>query len=82
MIYPHAELDEAGNYIQAHVPFEIPSSAAGQERLRWFAFDEVAGSEQIFFVFTREPLNGVPLEDELIAFCAELKRKMSDPAEH
>src|SRR6476619_5698085 len=40
MIYPHADLDEAGNYLQAHVPFEIPSSVSADERLRWFAFDE------------------------------------------
>ena len=26
MIYPDVDLDEAGNYLQAHVPFEIPSS--------------------------------------------------------
>lgn len=75
MIYPHAELDEGGNYIQAHVPFEIPSSAGSAEHLRWFAFDEVAGSEQLFFVFTREPLKGIPLEDELISFCQNSKDK-------
>ena len=73
MIYPHADLDEAGNYIQAHVPFEIPSSQAAEERLRWFAFDDVGGTEHLFFVFTREPLSGIPLEDELIAFCRESK---------
>lgn len=73
MIYPHADLDEAGNYIQAHVPFEIPSSLSAEERLRWFAFDEVAGTERLFFVFAREPLSGVPLEDELIAFCRDKK---------
>ena len=73
MIYPHADLDEGGNYLQAHVPFEIPASTATEERLRWFAFDEVAGTEQLFFVFTREPLKGVPLEDELIAFCRNSK---------
>ena len=75
MIYPHADLDEGGNYIQAHVPFEIPASTAGEERLRWFAFDEVAGSEQLFFVFTREPLKGIPLEEELITFCRDSKDK-------
>ena len=75
MIYPHADLDEGGNYIQAHVPFEIPSSTAGEERLRWFAFDEVAGSEHLFFVFTREPLKEIPLEDELISFCRDSKDK-------
>lgn len=73
MIYPHADLDEGGNYLQAHVPFEIPSSLAAEERLRWFAFDDVAGSEQIFFVFTREPLKGIPIDDELVAFCRNSK---------
>ena len=71
MIYPEADLDEAGNYLQAHVPFEIPSSDAPEERLRWLVFDEYAGTERLFFVFSREPLNGVPIEDELIAFCRE-----------
>ena len=75
LIYPHADLDEGGNYLQAHVPFEIPSSTASEERLRWFAFDEVAGSEQLFFVFTREPLKDIPLEDELTAFCRDSKDK-------
>jgi hypothetical protein len=73
MIYPDASLDEAGNYLQAHVPFEIPTSLAGEERLRWFAFDETAGTEHLFFVFTREPLQGIPIEDDLIAFCRDSK---------
>jgi Domain of unknown function (DUF4384) len=69
MIYPHADLDEGGNYLHAHVPFEVPASSATDERLRWFAFDDIGGTEHLFFVFTREPLKGIPLEDELIAFC-------------
>lgn len=73
MIYPDANLDEAGNYLQAHVPFEIPTSLAGEERLRWFAFDEVAGTEHLFFVFTREPMKGIPIDDDLIAFCRDSK---------
>jgi hypothetical protein len=73
LIYPDVSLDDAGNYLQAHVPFEIPSSLSAEERLRWFAFDEVAGTEHLFFVFTREPLGGIPLEDDLIAFCREAK---------
>jgi hypothetical protein len=71
MIYPDASLDEAGNYLQAHVPFEIPTSLGGEERLRWFAFDDVAGTEHLFFVFTREPLKGIPIDDDLIAFCRD-----------
>ncbi len=69
MIYPDKDLDEAGNYIKAHVPWEIPSSAADQERLRWLVFDENPGNERLFFVFTREPLDSVPIEDDLLAFC-------------
>src|ERR1043166_8792020 len=75
MIYPDAELDEAGNYLQAHVPFEIPSSGSTDERLRWFAFDQVAGTEHLFFVFTREPLSGIPIDDDLIALCKETKER-------
>jgi Domain of unknown function (DUF4384) len=73
MIYPDTQLDEAGNYIKAHVPFEIPSSTASEERLRWFRFDEHGGTERLYFVFTREPLSGVPIEDELIKYCAGKK---------
>ncbi len=75
LIYPDADLDEAGNYLQAHVPFEIPTSSSAEERLRWFAFDEVAGTEHLFFVFTREPLSGVPIDDDLIAYCHESKER-------
>lgn len=71
MLYPDPQLDEAGNYFQAHVPFEIPSSLATEERLRWLTFDEHSGAEKLFFVFTREPLAGVPIEDSLIGFCRE-----------
>lgn len=73
MIYPNRELDEGGNYIQSHVPFEIPASTATDERLRWLVFDENAGNERLYFVFTREPLPGIPIEDELIAFCKDAK---------
>ncbi len=69
MIYPHPALDEAGNYLQAHVPFEIPTSQEAEEKLRWFAFDETGGTERLFFVFTREPLSGIPIDDDLIALC-------------
>ena len=73
MIYPDAEIDEGGNYLQAHVPFEIPAPDASDERLRWFAFDENAGTEKVIFVFTREPLKDVPIEDDLLTFCRNNK---------
>jgi Domain of unknown function (DUF4384) len=71
MIYPSAELDEGGNYLQSHVPFEIPSSTATEERLRWFTFDKYAGSERLYFVFTRDPLPLIPTEDDLINYCKQ-----------
>ena len=71
MLYPDPELDEAGNYFQAHVPFEIPSSVAAEERLRWLTFDAHAGAEKLYFVFTREPLSAVPIEDDLITYCRD-----------
>ncbi len=75
MIYPDAQLDDAGNYIQSHVPFEIPSSVATEERLRWFSFDEQPGAERLFFVFTREPLPAVPIDDALLNYCRDNKNK-------
>jgi hypothetical protein len=75
MIYPAPELDEAGNYFQAHVPFELPSSTAAEERLRWLTFDEKPGAEKLYFVFTREPLTAVPIEDDLITFCRDNSRQ-------
>lgn len=75
MIYPDAELDEAGNYIQGHVPWEIPSSTASEERLRWFTFDQNTGAEKLYFVLTREPLPAVPIEDDLITYCRENDKK-------
>jgi hypothetical protein len=71
MIYPDPELEEAGNFIQGHVPWEIPSSAAAEERLRWFTFDQNGGTERLYFVFSREPLPTVPIEDDLITYCRE-----------
>ncbi len=71
MIYPDAQLDEGGNYIKGHVPWEIPSSTATEERLRWFTFDQTSGAEKLYFVFTREPLPTIPIEDDLIKYCSE-----------
>lgn len=71
LIYPDPDLDEGGNYIQSHIPFEIPSSLAAEERLRWLEFDKHAGRERVYFVFTRQPLPEVPIEDALIDYCRD-----------
>jgi len=62
MLYPDPELDDAGNYFQAHVPFLKFPRCRGEERLRWLTFDEHPGTEKLYFVFTREPLSAVPIE--------------------
>ena len=41
--------------------------------MRWLVFDETAGNERLFFVFTKEPLTGLPIEDDLIALCRDSK---------
>jgi hypothetical protein len=69
MIYPDVRLDDAGNYVEAHVPTEVPSSTEADERFRWFTFDAAPGTEHIYIVVTREPLPGVPIEDDLVSYC-------------
>jgi hypothetical protein len=71
MIYPDPVLGAASNFIHAHVPVELPSSVATEERLRWLTFDEHPGIERLFLAFTREPLSAVPIEDDLINYCRE-----------
>ena len=69
MIYPDVRLDDAGNFIEAHVPTEIPSSTEADERYRWFTFDANPGTEHIYIVVTREPVPGIPIEDDLVNYC-------------
>jgi hypothetical protein len=71
MIYPDIRLDEGGNYIEAHVPIEIPSREEADERYRWFTFDNKPGTERLYIVFSREPLPAVPIEDDLVRYCGE-----------
>jgi hypothetical protein len=69
MIYPDARLDGGDNFIEAHVPTEIPSSQAQDERLRWFAFYGQPATERLYVVITREPLPLVPVGDDLVNYC-------------
>lgn len=75
MIFPDARLDAGENWIEAHVPTEVPSSEEPEERLRWFEFYGDPGTERILIVVTREPLTAVPTADELVAFCGLNKDK-------
>jgi hypothetical protein len=75
MIFPDARLDSGQNWVEAHVPLEIPSSEESEERLRWFEFYGKPGGDRIYVVLTREPLPTVPTEDALVSFCGLNKDK-------
>ena len=75
MIFPDARLAGGENWIEAHVPIEVPSSEEADVRFRWFEFFGDPGTERIYVVVTREPLAGVPTAEELVAFCGLNKDK-------
>jgi len=49
--------------------------------LRWFAFDENAGDERLYVVFSKQPLTGVPIENELVEFCKSAACPLQAPPE-
>lgn len=69
MLYPDAKLDEGDNFVDAHVPYEIPWSGEVAENLRWFVFDQNPANERLYIVLTREPLPGVPTGQQLVSYC-------------
>ena len=75
MIYPDPRLDGGENWIEAHVPIEVPSSEEMDERLRWFTFYGNPGIERLYVVVTREPIPSVPVGNDLVGFCAANKDK-------
>ena len=75
MIYPDARLEGGDNWIEAHVPVEIPSSLETDERLRWFQFFGNPGVERLYVVVTRESLADVPFGEALVNFCTANKDK-------
>jgi hypothetical protein len=75
MIYPDARLEGGENWIEAHVPVDIPSTIEADERLRWFQFYGNAGTEKLYVVVTRDPLPEVPIAETLVNFCTANKDK-------
>lgn len=75
MIYPDARLEGGENWIEAHVPVDIPSTLEADERLRWFQFYGNAGTERLYVVVTRDPLPEVPVAEALVSFCTANKDK-------
>jgi hypothetical protein len=75
MIYPDARLDAGENWIEAHVPMEVPSSEQADERYHWFVFDNNPATERLYVVVTRDPLPSVPTGADLVKFCSANKDK-------
>jgi uncharacterized protein DUF4384 len=75
MIYPDPRLDEGENWIEAHVPMEVPSSQESDERYHWFVFDNNPATERLYVVVTRKPLPLVPTGSELVKFCTTNKAR-------
>jgi hypothetical protein len=71
MIFPNAKLQRGANFVRAHVPYEIPSSAEADENLRWLSFDDRPATERVYFIVARKPLEGVPAGEALVRWCAE-----------
>jgi len=75
MIYPDARLEGGDNWIEAHVPIDVPSTVETDERLKWFQFYGNPATEHLYVVVTREPLAEVPISDALVVFCSTNKDK-------
>jgi hypothetical protein len=69
MLFPDARLLQGDNRIEAHVPYEVPSSHEVDPAKRWFVFDNKPAVERLYIVVSRQPLPGVPIGDELLVYC-------------
>jgi hypothetical protein len=75
MIFPDYRLEGGENWIEAHVPIDVPSTVETDERLRWFQFYGNPAIERLYIVVTREPLSEVPAGEALVTYCNANKDK-------
>jgi hypothetical protein len=73
MIFPDARLEGGENWVEAHVPIDVPSTVESDERLKWFQFYGNPATEHLFVVLTREPLADVPMAETLVKLCSASK---------
>lgn len=74
MIFPDARLGGGGNFVRAHVPYQIPSSEEATEDRRWFVFQDPPAVERLYIVLARQPLAGVPTGAALVGYCFEAQQ--------
>lgn len=67
MIYPDYRLDEGDNFVYAHTAIEIPSRRNPEFNI--FKITGAAGTEELYFVVSREQLPNVPIGEELTRLC-------------
>ncbi len=67
MIFPDARLKWGDNRIEAHAPYEAPSSREPGDW--WFNFDGPAAIERFYLVIAREPLTAMWNGERLVAHC-------------
>lgn len=73
MIFPDARLEGGENWVEAHVPMDVPSTVETDERYKWFQFYGNPATEHLFVVLTREPLDDVPIAETLTTLCSTNK---------
>jgi hypothetical protein len=71
MIFPDTRLNGGGNFVRAHVPYQIPSGEEAAEEARWFVFKDPPAAERLYVVLARQPLAGVPTGEALASYCFE-----------
>jgi hypothetical protein len=69
MIFPDARLEGGENWVEAHVPIDVPSTVETDERYKWLQFYGNPATEHLFVVLTREPLAEVPTAETLTNLC-------------
>jgi len=69
MLFPDPRLQGGNNFVQAHVPREIPSSREEDPEFGWFHFDQTVAVERFYLFVTRERLPDVLAEERLVAYC-------------
>jgi hypothetical protein len=74
MLFPDARLAQGENRIEAHVPYEVPSSLESNPAHRWFVFDNKPAIEKLYVVVTREPIASVPVGSKLLEYCRAIEK--------
>jgi hypothetical protein len=67
MIFPQVRLGGGQNFVRAHVPYEVPSRHEPNPASQWFEFQGTGGVDRLYFVVSSEPLDLVPIGEDLKA---------------